>query len=124
MKTCPSCRSELPEVYRYCTKCGQRLDVYSFEDQPTPAVSPPPSSAAEPEALNLHILYGMVATLVLAVIFPPWEAPPSQSPEFLGLRFIFDPPEPDAIVSRMLLIIELVTISIAGLYGAFLFRKK
>jgi len=119
MKTCPSCRRELPELYRYCTQCGQRLDAYSFQDQP-----PSPPSSAGPEALNLNVLYGMVAALVLAVLFPPWETPLSQAPEFLGLRFIFDPPAPDAVVSRLLLTIELITISIAGLYGAFFFRKK
>lgn len=122
MRTCPACRRELPELYRYCSQCGQRLDAYSFQDQsPSP---PPHPSAAAPEALNLQILYGMVAALVLAVIFPPWETPPSQTPEFLGLRFIFDPPAPEAVVSRLLLTIELITISIAGLYGAFLFRKR
>jgi uncharacterized membrane protein HdeD (DUF308 family) len=34
------------------------------------------------------------------------------------------PPTLDAVVSRLLLTIELVTIAIAGLYGAFFFRKK
>ncbi len=66
----------------------------------------------------------MVATLSLAILFPPWETPPSQAPEFLGLHFILNPPTPDAIVSRLLLTIELVTIAIAGLYGSFLFRQK
>jgi hypothetical protein len=66
----------------------------------------------------------MVATLSLAIIFPPWETPPSQAPEFLGLHFILNPPIPDAVVSRLLLTIELVTIAIAGLYGSFLFRQK
>jgi hypothetical protein len=66
----------------------------------------------------------MVALLLLAVIFPPWETPPSQAPEFLGLHFILDPPTPEAIVSRLLLTIELVTIAIAGLYGSFFFRQK
>jgi len=122
MKTCPSCRRELPELYRYCTQCGQRLDAYSFQDQPAAPSSP--SSAAEPESMNLHVLYGMVAALILAVMFPPWETSPPQAPEFLGLRFILDPPAPDAIISRLLLTIELVTISIAGLYGAFLLRKR
>ena len=72
----------------------------------------------------MTILYGMAAVLVLAIVFPPWETPPSQAPTFLGMHFILAPPDPDAIVSRMLLTIELVTITIAGLYGAFLFRKK
>jgi hypothetical protein len=76
------------------------------------------------EALNLQILYGMVGLLILAVLFPPWETPPSQSPEFLGMHFILTPPTADAVVSRLLLTIELVTIAIAGLYGAFLFRRK
>jgi len=122
MKTCPSCRRELPELNRYCTECGQRLDAYSFQDQP--AAAPVSAPQDEPESLNLRALYSMVAALVLAVMFPPWEAPPSQEPEFLGLRFVLDPPSPDAIISRVLLTIELVTIAIAGLYGSFLFRKK
>ncbi len=62
--------------------------------------------------------------LVLAILFPPWETPPSQSPEFLGMHFIFTPPSSEAVVSRLLLTIELMTIAIAGLYGAFLFRQK
>ena len=70
------------------------------------------------------MLYGMVAALVLAVLFPPWETPPTEQPEFLGIHFILTPPTPDAIVSRMLLTIELVTITIAGLYGSFLFRRQ
>jgi hypothetical protein len=74
--------------------------------------------------LNIQFLYGMVAFLSLALLFPPWETPPSQAPEFLGLHFILSPPTPDAIVSRLLLTIELVTIAIAGMYGAFLFRQK
>ncbi|HJT22784.1 MAG TPA: hypothetical protein VJ746_20085 [Nitrospira sp.] len=122
MRTCPSCRRELPELYRYCTACGQRLDAYSFDEQPPPPAVPDRSDV--PDALNLKVLYGMVAALVLAVVFPPWETPPSESPEFLGMRFILDPPTPEAVVSRLLLTIELVTISIAGLYGAFLFRGK
>jgi hypothetical protein len=66
----------------------------------------------------------MVAVLLLAILFPPWETPPSQTPAFLGMHFILDPPDTDAIISRMLLTIELVTITIAGLYGAFLLRQK
>jgi hypothetical protein len=114
MKACPSCQRELPEIYRYCTHCGTNLDGSS----PTPT-----KSNSAPDALNLQILYGMVATLILALLFPPWETPPSQAPEFLGLHFILTPPAPEAVVSRLLITIELVTIAIAGLYGAFLFRK-
>lgn len=118
MQTCPACHRSLPEINRFCTYCGQRL-----EGTPSVTQRSQPSTSA-PEQLNLNVLYGMVAVLALAVLFPPWEAPPNQTPEFLGLHFILSPPTPDAVVSRMLLTIELVTIMIAGLYGAFLFRKK
>lgn len=116
MRTCPSCQRELPEIYRYCTQCGSNLESGS---RPEPVKTDTP-----PEALNIHVLYGMVAVLVLALLFPPWETPPSQAPEFLGLHFVLSPPTPDAVVSRLLVTIELVTIAIAGLYGAFLFRRK
>jgi hypothetical protein len=115
MKPCPKCRRELPEIYRYCTQCGSVLDA-SVPTRQNPVLSP--------EALNLQVLYGMAAVLVLAVLFPPWETPPTQAPEFLGLHFILAPPTPDAVVSRLLMTIELVTIAIAGLYGAFLLRNK
>jgi hypothetical protein len=115
MKPCPSCRRDLPEIYRYCTQCGTALD--GSARQANTHIGPP-------EGLNLQILYGMVATLVLALVFPPWETPPPQPPEFLGLHFILTPPAPDAVVSRLVITIELVTIAIAGLYGAFLFRHK
>ena len=114
MKVCPSCRREWPEIYRYCTHCGDRLDGSS---------RPISSASVAPEGLNLHVLYGMVALLVLALLFPPWETPPAQPPQFLGLHFILAPPTPDAVVSRLVITIELVTIAIAGLYGAFLFRS-
>ncbi len=110
MKTCPTCSRQLPEVSRYCTQCGQRLDQAP--------------GAAQPGELNIQVLYGMVAVLALALLFPPWETPPTQQPEFLGMHFILNPPTPDAVVSRLLLTVELVTIAIAGLYGSFLFRKK
>ena len=117
MQTCPACHRSLPEINRFCTQCGQRLDGSTS----TTTASKP--NAATPEQLNINVFYGMVATLVLAVLFPPWETPPTQEPEFLGIHFILTPPTPDAIVSRMLLTIELVTIAIAGLYGSFFFRK-
>lgn len=118
MQTCPACHRSLPEINRFCTQCGQRLDG---------SVSATPASRLNgptPEQLNINVLYGMVAALVLAVLFPPWETPPSQTPEFLGMHFILSRPTPDAIVSQMLLTIELVTITIAGLYGAFLLRRQ
>jgi len=118
MKICPSCRQELPEISRYCSQCGQRLHADPVEVPPPRRVEPPA------DRLNVEVLYGMVAALSLALLFPPWETPPSKAPEFLGLHFIFNPPTPDAIVSRLLLTIELVTIAIAGLYGSFFFRQK
>ena len=120
MKICPSCRHELPEISRYCTQCGQRLHADPIEVPPPT----PPRIEPQPDQLSLQLLYGMVAALVLAFLFPPWETPLPQAPEFLGLHFILSPPTPDAIVSRLLLTIELVTIAIAGLYGSFLFRQK
>ena len=123
MKICPSCRHDLPEISRYCTQCGQRLHADPVEVSPSPP-SPPPPATPGPGQLNIEVLYGMVGTLFLAIIFPPWETPPSQAPEFLGLHFILSPPTEDAVVSRLLMTIELVTIAIAGLYGSFLFRKK
>ncbi len=76
------------------------------------------------EDLNINVLYAMVAALLLALLFPPWEAPASQAPEFLGLHFILSPPDPDAVVSRLLLTIELTTLAIAGLYLSFLLRTN
>ena len=76
------------------------------------------------EDLNINVLYAMVGVLILALVFPPWETPPSHAPEFLGLHFIHQPPQPDAMISRLLLTIELTTIAIAGLYLSFLLRSK
>lgn len=116
MKTCLSCQRQQPELNRYCIGCGHQLDGG--------APASPVQRGTPPDTLNLQVLYGMVAMLVLAILFPPWETPPSQSPEFLGMHFIFTPPSSEAVVSRLLLTIELMTIAIAGLYGAFLFRQK
>lgn len=118
MQTCLFCDRSQPEINRFCIHCGRRLDGTA-----EPASGPGPR-ATPPDQLNLPILYGMVAVLILALLFPPWETPPSQTPEFLGMHFILSPPLPEAVVSRMLVTIELVTIAIAGMYGAFLFRKK
>lgn len=118
MQVCPACSRSQPEINRFCIQCGRRLDGG--------ADSPPASQSkgTAPEQLNITVLYGMVAVLIVAVLFPPWETPPTQTPEFLGMYFILSPPASEAVVSRMLLTIELVTIAIAGMYGAFLFRKK
>jgi hypothetical protein len=118
MQVCPACSRSQPEINRFCIQCGRRLDGK------TESSSASQGDGSAPEQLNLPVLYGMVVVLILAVLFPPWETPPTQQPEFLGMYFILSPPVPEAVVSRMLLTIELVTIAIAGMYGAFLFRKK
>jgi hypothetical protein len=118
MKPCPACGRALPEINRYCTYCG--TGVASDTDQ----TATPQASASAKDQLNLHILYGMVTVLIVSVIMPPWETPPSQPAAFLGFHFILSPPQPDAIVSRLLLTIELTTTAIAGLYLSFLFRSK
>lgn len=118
MKRCPSCQYELPEISRFCTQCGTPVGPTAGTgiSKSTPGV--------KQEDLNITVLYAMVAALVLALLFPPWETPASQTPEFLGLHFILNPPSPEAVVSRLLLTIELTTIAIAGLYLSFLFRSK
>lgn len=118
MQVCPACSRSQPQINRFCVQCGRRLDDGAND----PSGFRPARSA--PGQLNINILYGMVVLLVVAILFPPWETPPDQQPEFLGMSFILAPPTPEAVVSRMLLTIELVTIAIAGMYGAFLFRSK
>jgi hypothetical protein len=118
MQICPTCSRSQPEINRYCIQCGQRLDGRPDNSSDSSA------NSSGPEQLNITVLYGMVVVLILAALVPPWETPPTQTPEFLGMYFILSPPAPEAVVSRMLLTIELVTIAIAGMYGAFLFRKK
>ncbi len=118
MQACPICSRSQPEINRFCVQCGRCLDGRANG----PSAFRPVRSA--PGQLNITVLYGMVVLLILALVFPPWETPPNQTPEFLGMHFILSPPTPEAVVSRMLLTIELVTIAIAGMYGAFLFRQK
>lgn len=118
MKPCPACGRALPEINRYCTYCGTGVA------SDTAHKATPQASEATRDQLNLHILYGMVTVLIVSVIMPPWETPPSQPAAFLGFHFILSPPQPDAIVSRLLLTIELTTTAIAGLYLSFLFRSK
>jgi hypothetical protein len=117
---CPACAKPLPDHSRFCIQCGE-------------PVTPLHKATRQPKTddMNLPILYGMVAGLIAAVLFPPWETPPGQPPAFLGLHFILTPPagggmaQGDAgVISRLLLTIELVTIAVAGLYFAWLFRKK
>ena len=118
MQPCPSCGRALPEINRYCTHCGAAPGSH------VPPAAAPKNHARPPEQLNLNILYGMVALLMVSILVPPWESPPSQPAAFLGFHFILSPPQPDAIVSRILLTIELTTTAIAGLYLSFLFRQR
>lgn len=118
MQACPSCNRVLPEINRYCTHCGAALGSQ------IPRAAATQNHASTAEQLNLNILYGMVTVLVVSILMPPWESPPSQPAAFLGFHFILSPPQPDAIISRMLLTIELTTTAIAGLYLSFLFRTR
>ena len=49
---------------------------------------------------------------------------PATPPAYLGMHFILSPPEPEAVVSRILQTVELVTLAIGGMYLAWLFREK
>ena len=117
---CPACAKSLADHSRFCTQCGH-------------AVTPLSQAARQPKTddMNLPILYSMVAALIAAVLFPPWETPPGLPPAFLGFHFILTPSAGDGlaqedagVISRLLLTIELVTIAVAGLYFAWLFRKR
>jgi len=89
-----------------------------------------PRSEAERQAeeMNMPVLYGMVALLLLAVLFPPWEAPPGQPPQFLGFHFILSAPdleyEGSGVISRFLWTIDLATIAIGGFYLSWVLREK
>ena len=78
--------------------------------------------------MNMPVLYGMVALLLLAVLFPPWEAPPGQPPQFLGFHFILSAPdleyEGSGVISRFLWTIDLATIAIGGFYLSWVLREK
>ncbi|HNP29978.1 MAG: zinc ribbon domain-containing protein [Nitrospira sp.] len=110
-KPCPSCGYDIPLKGRYCPKCGNRADRKPVED-------------SNQEPLNLRILYIMVGLLILAVLFPPWQTPPEQTPEFLGFHFITSPPMEGAQRSPILQNIQLFTIAVAGLYFSWAFRGK
>ncbi len=115
MRTCPDCGRWLSEPSRFCTACGRALpDSDADKDMQKRAG----------ETLNLPALYGMVGVLILAVLIPPWETPTSQPPAFLGFGYFWAPPAPDAVISRLLLTIELTTLAVTGLYFSWLFRNK
>ncbi len=111
-KTCQACGRESVSEARFCTSCGKQV------------VQEPQDNSRSKEILNLQILYVMAGLLALAVLFPPWESPPGSPPAYLGMHFILSPPEPEAVVSRLLQTVELVTIAIGGMYLAWLFRDK
>jgi hypothetical protein len=112
---CPFCGKDTPGSSRYCIRCGRPVGI-----------GRPVRINVAGEDMNLPVLYAMVALLVLAGLFPPWETPPGQAPEFLGFHFILHQPEsgPGGVVSRLLLTIELVTIAVGGLYFSWLLRKR
>src|SRR5881628_1726208 len=119
MKTCNFCSQELPEISRFCTNCGRAVaDSAQAKHAATVATSQRP----DVEEMNMSVLYTMVGLLLLALLVPPWETPPGQSPEFLGFHFILSAPEPDSVISRFLITIELVTIVMSGFYLSWLFR--
>jgi hypothetical protein len=125
---CPACGQQLAEESRFCTRCGRPVGADAqFRSTHTGITA----SGHEVEDMNMTALYVMVAALILAVLFPPWETPPGRLPEFLGFHFILNPPDigtdesgGGGVVSRLLITIELVTIVVAGFYFSWLFRKK
>jgi hypothetical protein len=121
MQPCRACGHEEFDTSRFCTRCGTPLS-------PLAPVNPSAGAAGrDREEMNLPILYAMVAVLLLALLVPPWEAPPGRPPVFLGFHFILHPPESDqgaGVISGLLLTIELVTIAVAGLYFSWVFRKR
>lgn len=122
MTTCEACGAELPDYSRFCMRCGRPVGGEDTSGEVHGRSPEPPIK----EDMNLRVLYIMVAGLVLAVLFPPWETAPGQTPEFLGFHFILNGPGPegDAVISRFLWMIELVTIAIAGFYFSWYFRKQ
>jgi hypothetical protein len=122
MTFCRDCGQQLAEQARFCTRCGRY--VYGDTTAAPPPAAALPEDQRRAEEMHMPSLYVMFAVLVIAVIVPPWETAPGQSPEFLGFHFILNPPAPDALVSRILMTIELTTIAVAGFYCSWLFRKK
>ncbi|MFM8550704.1 MAG: zinc ribbon domain-containing protein [Nitrospiraceae bacterium] len=116
---CPACGHGLAPSSRFCTNCGTTVA--------DPFYVPSSMTGRRPEAEEMHLptLYAMVALLIVAGLFPPWETPPGQTPAFLGFHFVLaGAAQTGGVVSRLLLTIELVTIAVAGLYGSWLLRKR
>lgn len=112
LQSCPACRHAVPLHAQVCTNCGKRIPGASLYEE------------RAKETLNIRILYIMVGLLILAVLFPPWEAAPGEPPTYLGMHFIQSPPQTGAVISKMLQSIELVTIAIGGMYLSWLFRER
>ncbi len=110
-KPCSSCGYGLTLKGRFCPKCGNRTDRKS-EEEP------------KQETLNLRILYIMVGSLILSVLFPPWQTAPDHALEFLGFHFIFSPPAEGAERSPALQTIQLFAIAVAGLYFSWVYRGE
>ncbi|MBD0316608.1 MAG: zinc ribbon domain-containing protein [Nitrospiraceae bacterium] len=127
MPICRRCGNDLSDESRFCTRCGMPVEAAPRSASIKKAGQAEDGHASED--MNMTVLSVMVAALILAVVFPPWETPPGRPPEFLGFHFILNPPQVGAnegsgIISRLLITIELVTIAVAGLYFSWLFRKK
>ncbi len=118
MSLCSHCGQSLPEESRFCIRCGRVV---------WPGAGSTPGSR-EAEAMNMTALYVMVLCLVLAALFPPWETPPGQPPEFLGFHFVLNPPRlkgnGTGVISRALMTVEFVTIAVAGFYASWLLRSR
>ena len=120
---CRFCGQQLPEKSQFCTQCGNPTGILSNETMERNQRKP---TNSQPEEMNMTVLYVMVSLLILTVLFPPWESPPGQPPEFLGFHFIANPPTTEfgsGIISYFLWTIALVTVAIAGFYFSWYFRK-
>lgn len=111
-RSCPACHQRITRNVKVCPSCGRRIPGGSLYAE------------RAKETLNIQILYIMVSLLILAVLFPPWEAAPGEPLAYLGMHFIQSPPQPGAVISKLLQSIELVTIAIGGMYFSWLFRER
>jgi predicted nucleic acid-binding Zn ribbon protein len=123
MTPCEHCGTELPAESRFCIGCGRPVETADQTAHHLPGEQSPERAK---EDMNVRMLYAMVALLIFAGMFPPWETPPGEPPEFLGFHFILKGPSygSEAVISRFLWTIELVTIAISGFYFSWVFREK
>ena len=111
-KMCRACRQAVPSAARFCPDCGK------------PVLQEPRETERAREILNLRILYVMVGAAIPTAETAPPQSTPGDPPAYLGMHFILSPPQPEAVVSRVLQTVELVTLAIAGMYLAWWFRDK